>query len=144
MNAIDLLKEDHRTFERLMAQLEETTERAVKTRQQVFARLKEELLLHEEIEEQIVYPAWRTHEQTKDIVLEGYEEHHVVDLIVEELEQVDVTDEVWAAKFGVMKENLAHHIEEEEKEMFPKAEKLMSKEDLETLGERIVEYRRAR
>ncbi|MGH2688035.1 MAG: hemerythrin domain-containing protein [Actinomycetota bacterium] len=143
MNAIELLKRDHRTFEKLCADLEATTERAVKTRQELFGRLKDALVLHEEIEEQIVYPALKEHSEAKEIVLEGYEEHHVVDVIVGELESVDVTDEVWTAKFSVMKENLGHHIEEEEGEMFPQAEKLLTSEELDALGERIEERRRA-
>jgi hemerythrin superfamily protein len=143
MNAIELLKEDHRRFEKLCADLESTTERALKTRQELFGRLKEALELHEEIEEKIVYPALKEHPETKDIVLEGYEEHHVVDVIVGELEGIDVTDEVWTAKFSVMKENLEHHIEEEEGEMFPQAQKLLTAEELEELGSRIEARRKA-
>jgi hemerythrin superfamily protein len=143
VNAIDLLKKDHRTFEKLCAELESTTERAVKTRQELFARLKDELVEHEEIEEEIVYPALREHREAKEIVLEGYEEHHVVDLIVGEMEGIDVSDEVWTAKFSVMKENLAHHIEEEEGEMFPQAEKLLTSDELESLGARIQERKKA-
>jgi hemerythrin superfamily protein len=143
MNAIELLKQDHRRFEKLCADLEATTERAVKTRQELFGRLKDALVLHEEIEEQIVYPVLEEHSEAKEIVLEGYEEHHVVDVIVAEMESVDVTDEVWTAKFSVMKENLEHHIEEEEGEMFPQAEQLLTSEELEALGERIERRRKA-
>lgn len=143
MNALELLKQDHRRFEKLCADLEATTERAVKTRRELFGRLRDALVLHEEIEEKIVYPALKAHSEAKEIVLEGYEEHHVVDVIVAELEDVDVTDEVWAAKFSVMKENLEHHIEEEEGEMFPQAEKLLTTEELDALGERVEERRKA-
>ena len=142
MNAIELLKRDHRTFEKLCADLEATTERAVKTRRELFGRLKDGLVLHEEIEEQIVYPALKEHSEAREIVLEGYEEHHVVDVIVAEMESVDVTDEVWTAKFSVMKENLEHHIEEEEGEMFPQAEQLLTPGELDALGERIEQRRK--
>jgi hypothetical protein len=143
MNAIELLKQDHRKFEKLCADLESTTERALKTRQELFGRLKDALVLHEDIEENIVYPALKEHPEAKDIVLEGYEEHHVVDLIVGEMEGIEVTDEVWTAKFSVMKENLEHHIEEEEGEMFSQAEKLLTPEELEELGARIEQRRKA-
>jgi iron-sulfur cluster repair protein YtfE (RIC family) len=137
MNAIDLLKRDHRKFERLTSELESTTERAIKTRERLFAELKEELIRHEEIEEEILYPALKEHPQAREIVLEGYEEHHVVDLILGELQGLEVSDETWTAKFSVMKESLDHHIEEEESDMFVKAEKLLSQEDLESLGDRM-------
>jgi iron-sulfur cluster repair protein YtfE (RIC family) len=144
MNAIELLEQDHRRMEKILAELEGTTERAVKTRQALFATLRDELQLHEQVEEEILYPALRERSETKDIVLEGIEEHHVVDLILGELAGVDVADEVWTAKFAVMKESLEHHIEEEEGEMFPKAQSLLSTEALEALGVRIEERKQAR
>ena len=90
--------------------------------------------MHEAIEEEIFYPALKEHPKTKDIALEGYEEHHVVDMVMGELEGVDVSDETWMAKFTVMKENLEHHIEEEEDEMFPKAEQVFTDGELGELG----------
>ena len=71
---------------KLLTELEATTERGVKTRQELFATIKGELTLHEVIEEEIFYPALKAHPKAKDIVLEGYEEHHVVDLVMGELE----------------------------------------------------------
>ena len=72
------------------------------------------MLIHERIEEEIFYPALKAHPKAKEIVLEGFEEHHVVDEIMGELEATPVTDEQWAAKFKVLKENIEHHIQEEE------------------------------
>ena len=105
-----------------------TTERAEKTRTEGLATLKHELEIHEAIEEEIFYPALKEHPKTKDLALEGYEEHHVVDTIMGELEGVEPSDETWMAKFSVMKENLEHHIEEEEGEMFPKVEQVFDDE----------------
>ena len=70
-------------------------------------------------------------------MLEGYEEHHVVDLIMDEIAGEPVTDETWAAKVKVMKENVEHHVEEEEDKMFPQARKLFAEEELEKLGEQV-------
>ena len=70
--------------------------------------------------------------------MEAYEEHHVVDQVMAELEQTSVEDEVWGAKFTVMKENIEHHIEEEEGEMFPQARQVFDKEELRALGEQMA------
>ena len=138
MDAITLLKDDHDRMKKLLNELDATTERGVKTREQLFARVKDELTVHESIEEEIFYPALKEHPKTKEITLEAYEEHHVVDTVMKEIERVPFDDERWGAKFTVMKENIEHHIEEEEGEMFTQARRVFEKEELEALGERMV------
>ena len=137
MDAIKLLKDDHDKAKKMLEELDATTERAVKTREELFTRLKAELVVHEAIEEEIFYPALKQHAEAKDTVLEAYEEHNVVDMVMSEIEQTAFADETWKAKFTVMKENLEHHIEEEEGEMFKQARDLLDKETLESLGERM-------
>jgi len=139
MDAITMLKTDHDKVKRLLADLDTTTERGVKTREELFATIKGELTIHETIEEEIFYPALKSHPKAKDIVLEGYQEHHVVDLLMGELEGMDVSDERWGAKATVMKENIEHHIEEEEGDMFKKARQVFDRQELEDLGERMAE-----
>jgi hypothetical protein len=141
MNAITLLKQDHEDVKKMLSELDDTTERAVKTREQTFTKLKADLEVHEAIEEEIFYPALKEHPKTKDIALEGYEEHHVVDTVMGEMLDLPVSDETWTAKFSVMKENLEHHIEEEETDMFVKARKIFSDEELEQMGTRMAEIR---
>ncbi len=137
MDAIALLKADHDKVKKLLTELESTTDRGVKTRQELFATIKGELTVHEVIEEEIFYPALKRHPKAKDIVLEGYEEHHVVDLLMAELEALDVSDETWGAKATVMKENVEHHIEEEEGDMFKQARAVFDRQELEDLGARM-------
>ena len=137
MDAIALLKADHDKAKSLMNELEKTTERGVKTRQEKWTKLLKELTIHENIEEQIFYPALHEHPKLKDIVLEALEEHHLVDDIVEQLKDTAFEDEHWSAKFKVTKENVEHHIEEEEGPMFTKVRQAFSKEDLEELGSRM-------
>lgn len=137
MDALKLLKADHDKVKKLLADGESTTERGEKTRTELFATIKGELMVHERIEEEIFYPALKEHPKAKDIVLEGFEEHDVVDKIMAELEDTDVTDETWGAKFKVMKENLEHHIEEEEGEMFKQARSVFDAAELEELGARM-------
>ena len=141
MDAIALLKADHDKVKKMLADGEETTERAEKTRTELFDKLKSEMLIHERIEEEIFYPALKSHPKARDIVLEGYEEHHVVDEIMGELEETDVTDETWGAKFKVMKENIEHHIEEEEGDMFKQARQVFEADELEALGSRMMELK---
>jgi hemerythrin-like domain-containing protein len=138
MDAITMLKTDHDKVKQLLTELESTTERGVKTRTELFATIKGELTVHEIIEEEIFYPELKAHPKAKDIVLEGYEEHHVVDLLMGELENLDVDDEQWGPKALVMKENIEHHIEEEEGEMFKTARSVFDKDELEALGERMA------
>ena len=143
MDAIALLKADHDKVKDLLTQLESTTERGVKTREELFATIKGELTVHETIEEEIFYPALKEHPKAKDLVLEGYEEHHVVDMVMAELEGLDVSDETWGAKATVMKENVEHHIEEEEQEMFKQARQVFDRDELEELGDRMAERKRS-
>ena len=137
MDAIALLKADHDKMRKLLTELESTTERGVKTRTELFATIKGELTVHEVIEEEIFYPELKAHPKAKDIVLEGYEEHHVVDLVMSELEELAVDDERWGAKALVMKENVEHHMEEEEGEMFKQARSVFDKAELDDLGARM-------
>jgi hemerythrin-like domain-containing protein len=138
MDALSLLKEDHDKVKKMLQELDSTTERGVKMRQQLFTKVKQELQVHEAIEEEIFYPALKDHPKTKEIALEAYEEHHVVDMVMAEIEGVAFDDEVWGAKFTVMKENLEHHIEEEEGEMFTQAKQVFDEDELAQLGESMA------
>ena len=138
VDALQLLKADHDKVKKLLTEGDETTERAVKTRGELLATIKQELTVHEDIEETIFYPALKEHPKAKEIVLEAYEEHNVVDTVMGELEATDVTDERWGAKFTVMKENIEHHIEEEEGEMFKQARSVFDAGELQSLGDRMA------
>jgi hemerythrin superfamily protein len=141
LDALKLLKEDHDRVKKMLAEGESTTERGEKTREELLSRLKSDLEIHERMEEEVLYPALKSHPKAKELALEGYEEHHVVDTILAELEQTRPSDETWAAKFKVVKEHLEHHIEEEETQMFPKARSAFSEDDLEEMGRRMAEIK---
>lgn len=132
-----LLETDHRRFEDLLKQGEDTTERAVRGRSQLLDTLTAELNVHELIEEKVLYPALKPHAEARDIVLEGFEEHHVADILLEELHQLTTDNDRWGAKFKVLKESLEHHIEEEESRMFPSARQVLTREQLQDLGARM-------
>jgi hypothetical protein len=140
-DAIELLEREHRRFEELLKQGEETTERARATRRELLATLVSELNAHELMEEKVLYPALQAHSQTREIALEGFEEHHVADLILNELREVATNDEAWGAKFSVLKENVEHHIKEEEGNMFRLARGIFSREELRELAARMLKVR---
>jgi predicted DNA-binding protein len=138
MNAITMLERDHVKVKALLARLDSTTPRATVTRRDLFNRVKVDLTVHETIEEEIFYPALRSHPRAKDIVLEGIEEHNVVDNLLGELTDLSSSDETWGAKATVMRENVEHHIEEEETSMFVKARQIFDRAELEALGKRMA------
>jgi hemerythrin-like domain-containing protein len=143
VDALELLKTDHDKVKNLLAELESTTERGVRTREELFATIKGELTVHEVIEEEIFYPELKTHPRAMDIVLEGYEEHNVVDTLMRELEETPVDDETWGPKAKVMQENIEHHIEEEEGDMFKAARQVFEKSELDDLGRRMEQRKQS-
>ena len=143
MNAFQLLKEDHRKVSDIFAKLGETTERAEKTRGELFAKLKQELDIHAYIEETVLYPILKRESETREITFEGYEEHAVVKTLLQELEAEDHTTEQWTAKLKVLKENVEHHVEEEEGEMFKSAREVLSKQQIDEIGARLEEEKKA-
>jgi len=134
---VELLKTDHRRFEKLLRDGEDTTERAINGRGEILKALTSELTVHEALEEQIFYPALRPHAEAHHIVLEGIEEHHVADVLIKELHKVAKDNEKWGAKFSVLKESVEHHIKEEERMMFPAARAALAQEELLALGARM-------
>ena len=137
MNAFTLLKADHKKVAGILEKLDSTTERGVKTREELFTQLKTELDVHARIEETILYPELKKADETRDITLEAFEEHRLVKQLLGELDEMDKGDEQWTAKFTVLKESVEHHVEEEEGEMFPKARKVLSEEQAEIIGTRL-------
>ena len=137
MNAFELMKQDHKKVSGIFEKLEPTTERGVKTREELFAQLKQELDIHARVEEEIFYPAIKEAKETRDITLEAFEEHAVVKQLLAELDELPKSDETWGAKLKVLKENVEHHVEEEEGEMFTSAREVLSPEQIEELGTRM-------
>ncbi|MEO8457232.1 MAG: hemerythrin domain-containing protein [Chloroflexota bacterium] len=133
MDAFTLIEQDHERFRKLFKDYEAKGDRAYKGKLEIAQTIYKELAIHETMEEEIFYPAIREHADKEgvDLVLEGFQEHHVADLIVDELRELDIEDETYDAKFKVLQENTEHHLDEEEEELFPKAKK--------ALGDRAVE-----
>jgi len=139
MNAIDLLERDHERMKALMTRA--TAANAEERREELLSELRSQLVAHERMEEEVFYPPLRDEKKTHDIVLEGYEEHHVADLILDELLETPADTDIWHAKMKVLKESIEHHIKEEEEEMFAKARKVLSEAELEELGTQMEAVR---
>src|SRR3954454_6960376 len=113
MDAITLLKDDHKTVEQLFKRFEKAGDRATTEKRRVVDRIIEELSMHAAIEEQVFYPVVRaTVDKTEDEVLESLEEHHIVKWVLSELERMDPADERFDAKVTVLMENVRHHVRE--------------------------------
>lgn len=134
MDALELLKQDHDKVKQMISELEQTGDEQREKREEIFAQLKRELTIHEILEEEIVYPTFENQAKLKEIVLEGYQEHHVVDLVFGEMMEIDADDENWSAKLSVAKENVEHHIEEEEGQMFKIARGIFDGQQLAEMG----------
>jgi hemerythrin superfamily protein len=136
MDAITLLKDDHKTVERLFKRFEKAGDHAYAEKRRITDQIIEELSKHAAIEEQLFYPATRaTVPDTEDIALESMEEHHVVKWVLSEIEDMDPEHERFDAKVTVMIENVRHHVEEEEDEYFPKVREALSRKALQELGD---------
>jgi hemerythrin superfamily protein len=139
MKATDLLKKQHRQVEKLFKQCENAKQ--PRQRRELMDQIVEMLKMHTKIEEEIFYPAVRELGTSKaeEMIDEALEEHHVVDLVLAELPKVDPEDERFEAKITVLSELVEHHVEEEEGEMFPMAEKKLGAERVKELGQQMAQ-----
>jgi hemerythrin superfamily protein len=151
MNAIELLKEDHREALDLIEQLE-NIEGSLDAEEgeiefaptELFNQLKSALTLHTQVEEQVFYPAMREFEETRDVIAEALEEHQTVDQILEDMSMLSPNDGDFQDRLEELKENLEHHIGEEEDEMFPKAEELCGEKRLNEMGRQMQQIKLGR
>jgi hemerythrin superfamily protein len=142
MDAIKLLKADHKAVRELLEELAETTPRATKKRAELLGEIRVQLKAHTTIEEEIFYPAFHASGNKSDdakMFFEALEEHRAAgDLVLPDLLSTEVDSEKFSGRAKVLKELVTHHADEEEKEMFPRAKELFDKEQLEALGEKMA------
>ncbi len=144
VNAIDLLVKDHDTVKALLEELTETTPRAEKKRAELLQKIEDEIRVHTQLEEEIFYPAFRDAGKREEATMyfEAMEEHRAVEaLILPDLKKTDVSTDQFSGRAKVLKEMIEHHANEEEEDMFPKAKELLSQEELEALGERMLKLK---
>ena len=125
MNALELLKEDHQKVKKLF---EETTKTSDRSRQkELFDKIDTELEIHTHIEETVFYPTIEEQEELKDMVAEALEEHQQAKMLLNELEGLGADNHDFGSKLQRLMESVEHHVEEEEKEMFPKSARSSTK-----------------
>lgn len=138
MDAITLLRNDHKTVKALFTKFERAGDNAKKTKRDLVDKMIEELAVHAAIEEQIFYPAVREAvPDAEETVLEGLEEHHIVKWTLSELDGMEPDHERFDAKVMVLIESVRHHIEEEEREMFPEVRQALGRKLLSELGDQM-------
>ena len=144
MDALELLRKDHDKVRDLFEHFEsakeaEDVDRMSSLQQQIFTELE----LHTTIEEEVFYPAAQeVGGEAEELVHEGVEEHHVVEVLMSEIRQLDPSADAWAAKMTVLIENVEHHAEEEEDELFPKLREAFGNEKLAEMGEQLENAKR--
>ena len=139
MDAISLLKEDHRKVEKLFKEIEEAPPGK---REQIYNEINKELTIHAELEEKLFYPAADAAKQTHELALEAMEEHKQMKIVLADLEQADKKTETWLAGFKVLMEDVQHHVKEEETDLFPKIKKeVLSEQQLKAVGQQMEEMK---
>ncbi len=132
-----LLKRDHQTINSLFRDFEKLKDDDTKGRQELFARIKTELDVHARIEEELFYPELARVDEASDLVREALAEHDLVKDLASEISKLKADDPDYTAKVTVLRENVEHHVEEEEGEIFPLAKKHLSTERLEKIADQL-------
>ncbi|MGV9805742.1 hemerythrin domain-containing protein [Micromonospora chersina] len=141
-DAIVLLKEDHKEMRRLFKAFQDAEEGPASERQELVKQILEALTVHTYLENEVMYPEVRKLvPDVEDDILESYEEHHVADVLCFELFAMDADDERYTAKTTVLIENELHHVEEEEQEWFPKVREALGRNQLQEIGQRMIDLR---
>ncbi|MBN1600516.1 MAG: hemerythrin domain-containing protein [Chitinispirillaceae bacterium] len=122
----DLLKKEHQEIQRMFESMSKGNE---KVRVSALHKFQKQFIAHLKAEEASFYPKLEDEPETKMLALEAYEEHHVAEILFNELKTLNINDAEWSAKLTVLKEIVEHHVNEEETEVFKVAEKIFKEDD---------------
>ena len=128
MTAVELLTEQHREVDKLFQEFEEAKD--ADDKQSIFDEIADKLAVHAKIEETHFYPAVRA-KKTEDMVLEAFVEHTSIKRLLGDLLEADPEEASFDAQVKVLKEQVEHHVEEEEGQLFPAAKKVLDQDELE-------------
>ena len=143
MDAITLLKQDHKTVNALFKRYEKLGDRAIATKRNLAEQILKELSVHAAIEELVFYPAVKgISDDLRDHVLESLEEHHVVKWLLTEIDGMSPEHERFDAKVTVLIESVRHHVKEEEQEFFPKVREALGRKTLAELGDLLAKAKK--
>jgi len=142
MDVIQLLRKDHKMVQKLFKEFADMSgNRGAQKKSALAEQICQALTVHAQVEEELVYPAFQENRSLKDLLCEAKEEHLVAKRLIADLEQLQSNDEQYNAKVMVLCEYVMHHVKEEEKEIFPQAQKRLSSKRLDALGEQVEERR---
>lgn len=142
VDALKLLMADHKKMKMLVKQVASTTEKMAAKRKKLFGAIKHEAKLHEKIEEKYLYAILRKNKKSKPNALEHFEEVALMEHLIKQLSSTSTRTEKWTAKFKVFQELTDHHIKEEEEEKFPEARKLLTQDQLEEIGVKMLTFKK--
>lgn len=132
-----MLKKDHEEVKGILKKLKKTKKKESSKREDLFQKLREELVPHMKAEESAFYPPLMEKKEAREDAMEGIEEHHVSELVLKELEKMPKDDEKWGAKVAVFKELVEHHIKEEESTLFKSAEKALGSDEIKKIAKQF-------
>lgn len=141
--AIQMLKDDHKTVDDLFKRYEEAGDGAAEEKRTIRDRVVKELSIHAHIEEVVFYPATKeARGETEELVAEALQEHAEAKQALQQLSALEPDDPQFDQLMTQLIQDVRHHVEEEENEMFPKVNEAMSSQDLSDLGDRLQEAKK--
>lgn len=143
MDIYTVIKRDHDTARAMLKALKATDDSAGARRNELYPALKRELMMHQQVEDAVFYAKLKTEKKTRPDALEAANEHHIVDVLLEELDIMPKDNDEWTAKFGVLRELVDHHMREEETEFFEHARTAIDKDLAEHMGTEMTEKKAA-
>jgi hemerythrin superfamily protein len=138
MNVLEVLKDDHATVERLFSTILSTSSADRARREELFHALKEAIIKHAHAEEKVFYPPLRDKQQAHDIVEHGLDEHHTVETLLQRMDGIPADSDDWVDTLESIHEKIKDHVEEEESEIFPKAEQLLGDQELDRMTDSFL------
>lgn len=142
MTLFKVLKNDHQEIAMLLNEANENLTKSNKDAA-LWLDLKRKLQAHTRMEEMFFYPVIAKVDETRALTLAAYEDHNPIDQLLQEFDNIAVTDDLWIAKFMALKENIEHHIAEEEQKLFPKVEHTLAKEKIAQISKEMEQFKKA-
>lgn len=141
MNTFQILKQDHRKLSQLFSEILHTSNRSIKTREYLFEEIKSLLEHHDQMEQDVVYPVLKDNTASHLQTAEAYEEHHLMKIVLKELNTWQKNNDDWLGKMKTLKDLVEHHVGEEESLLFPMAEKQLNQTQLNDMQEQLTRYK---
>jgi hemerythrin superfamily protein len=141
MDALEMLKRDHRKVQEILYGLQASLRNDTHLRRTLLIQLREELKMHEYLEEECFYPELQQHSATRSLVAEACKEHRMINQLVSELQKIDGHDDRWQVQLSSLQDYVAQHVKEEERRLFPAAKKALGYDRLVDLASELADMK---